>query len=207
MRSRFGVGPARFRYAREVSPVDTVYLGAFPRALFARLGGFDESLARNQDYELNYRIRRAGGTILVDPGIRSTYLVRPDLASLARQFWSYGYWKVQTLRRHPRSLRPRQLAAPVLVGAVAAGAAAALVAAFTTAASPLLLALPAAVLALYAVAALTAAAAAAFESGAGVAARLPAVFATMHFAWGLGFWWGWLSPPRNVAAPPTAPRA
>ncbi len=199
MQCRFGVGPARFRYAREVEEVDTVYLGAFPRALFARIGGFNAAMVRNQDYEMNYRIRRAGGRILVDPAIRSTYLVRPDLPSLARQFYSYGYWKAQMLRRHPRSLRPRQLAAPALVAALAVAACATL-AALCGVCRPQL---PAAavwllpgVAALYLLASVGVSCSVAFRQGLRAALPLPAVFATMHLAWGAGFWVGVLLPPR-----------
>lgn len=199
MHCRFGVGPARFRYAREVEEVDTVYLGAFPRALFARIGGFNAAMVRNQDYEMNYRIRRAGGRILVDPAIRSTYLVRPDLPSLARQFASYGYWKAQMLRRHPRSLRPRQLAAPALVAALAVAACATL-AALSGVFRPQL---PAAavwllpgVAALYLLASVGVSCSVAWRQGLRAALPLPAVFATMHLAWGAGFWVGVLLPPR-----------
>lgn len=196
MRCRFGVGPARFRYAREVEEVDTVYLGAFPRRLFDRIGEFNEAMVRNQDYEMNYRIRRAGGRILVDPAIRSTYLVRPDLPSLWRQFGSYGYWKAQMVRRHPRSLRPRQLAAPALVAAL-------VVAALASLASLLTPQMPASgrwlfgvVAALYLATSLSVSLAVAVRRGLRAALSLPAVFATMHLAWGGGFWVGALFPPR-----------
>lgn len=203
MHCRFGVGPARFRYAREVEEVDTVYLGAFPRAVFARVGDFSAAMVRNQDYEMNYRIRRAGGRILVDPAIRSTYLVRPDLPSLARQFASYGYWKAQMLRRHPASLRPRQLAAPALVAAlvVAAAASAATLSGVLRPPQPALAAwllwlLPG-LAALYLLASLGVACAVAWRQGLRAAWPLPAVFATMHLAWGGGFWAGTLFPPRS----------
>lgn len=199
MRCRFGVGPARFRYAREVEEVDTVYLGAFPRALFDRVGEFCEAMVRNQDYEMNFRIRRAGGRILVDPAIRSTYLVRPDLASLWRQFASYGYWKAQMLRRHPRSLRPRQLAAPALVAAlvVAAGVGVtSLAGLLPPQIAPMGRLLLPTVAGLYFAASLGVSAVIALRRGLAAALPLPAVFATMHLAWGGGFWLGALFPPR-----------
>ena len=199
MHCRFGVGPARFRYARAVEEVDTVYLGAFPRALFDRVGEFSEAMVRNQDYEMNYRIRRAGGRILVDPAIRSTYLVRPDLPSLWRQFASYGYWKAQMLRRHPRSLRPRQLAAPALVAALVLAALGSIVS-LAGLAPPRLSGLGKtlfpAVAALYLATSVGVACAVALRRDLRVALALPAVFATMHLAWGGGFWFGMLFPPR-----------
>ena len=116
-----------------------------------------------------------------------------------------GYWKAQTLRRHPRSLRPRQIAAPALVASLLGGALAAAAIPFAVApAAPPWLA--GALIAIYGLATLLAAAASLPAHGARVAARLPAVFATMHVAWGLGFWWGWLRPPRARSEAPAAPR-
>ncbi len=56
--SPFGVGGARFHYADQEEYVDTVYMGAWLRETFDRVGGFDEELVRNQDDEFNYRLRR-----------------------------------------------------------------------------------------------------------------------------------------------------
>ena len=60
MRSWLGSGGAAYRLADRAGPTDTVYLGIFKRSALDRVGGFDESLVRNQDYELNYRIRSTG---------------------------------------------------------------------------------------------------------------------------------------------------
>lgn len=198
MRSRFGVGTARFRFARAVEEVDTVYLGAFPVDLFRRVGGFNPELARNQDYEMNFRIRRAGGRVLVDPVVRSTYLVRSDLGALWRQYFDYGFWKVEMLRRHPRSLRPRQLAAPAFV----AGLGASLLASLAAAALPSVPSWLGWSFALaaggYAGAALVAASLAGRGAALATVARLPLVFATLHVAWGSGFWWSLLRPVKGA---------
>ena len=53
--SPFGGGPARFRGSQRDGPADTVYLGVFDRAALDSVGGFDETLERNQDYDLNWR--------------------------------------------------------------------------------------------------------------------------------------------------------
>jgi succinoglycan biosynthesis protein ExoA len=188
MGSRFGVGTARFRFARAVEEVDTVYLGAFPRRVLERVGPFNEELDRNQDYEMNYRIRRSGGRIVVDPRIRSVYRTRRTLAEVREQYAGYGFWKAQMLRRHPASLRPRQLAAPALVvGLLLAGAA--------SLAALLLPQLPRALaLALPALAGAYLAAALAVSVRLSIAGRdlrllppLLAVLPTLHLAWGCGF--------------------
>lgn len=115
MSSRFGAGDARYRIGGEPGPTDTVYLGAFPRSVFDRVGGYDERFVRNQDYDLNQRIRDAGGTVWLDPSIEVVYRPRSSLSALASQYFQYGQWKRFFARSHSWSLRPRQLAPPLLV--------------------------------------------------------------------------------------------
>ena len=120
MSSRLGAGDARYRTGGEEGPVETVYLGVFPRATLERLGGFDEDFVRNQDYELNHRIIESGGLVWFDPELRVEYRPRGSLRALARQYFQYGRAKRQMTRKHPGSLRWRQLAAPALVLALIA---------------------------------------------------------------------------------------
>jgi len=110
-----GVGDARYRYAERAEVVDTVPFGAFHRSLIEKIGPFDESLLTNEDYEFNTRVRRAGGTVWLDPSIRSIYFARATLLDLARQYWRYGYWKARMLRRYPDTIRWRQALPPVFV--------------------------------------------------------------------------------------------
>ncbi len=111
----FGVGDAQYRYAQEASYVDTVPFGAYRRALIDKIGGYDESLWANEDYEFNVRIRQAGGKIWLDPAINSVYFARSTFASLARQYFRYGFWKFKMLRRYPNTLRWRQALPPLFV--------------------------------------------------------------------------------------------
>ncbi|MFU8842091.1 MAG: glycosyltransferase family 2 protein, partial [Nitriliruptoraceae bacterium] len=103
MSSPFGTGDARFHYGGEPGPIDTVYLGVFRAEVLRRLGGFDESLIRNQDYELNVRIRDAGEVVWFDPTLEVVYRPRGSLRGLASQYWQYGMWKAVTLQKHPGS--------------------------------------------------------------------------------------------------------
>jgi len=91
-----------------------VPFGTFPRAVWEQLGGFDESPEANQDFDFNYRARQAGFDVVLDRRIASEYYARPTMASLARQYFRYGYWKVQMLRKDSRALHLRQVP-PVLV--------------------------------------------------------------------------------------------
>jgi glycosyltransferase involved in cell wall biosynthesis len=118
MGSRFGAGPARFHTGGPPGWVDTVYLGAFPTELGRSVGGYAEDVGVNEDAELAIRLGRVGG-VWYDPTIRSRYTPRSDLAAVARQFYRYGHSRALTVRRHPRSIRSRQLAAPALLLALA----------------------------------------------------------------------------------------
>jgi succinoglycan biosynthesis protein ExoA len=110
-----GVGDALYRHAKHASEVDTVPFGSFRRALIEQVGLFDESLLTNEDYEFNARVRKSGGTVWLDPSIRSIYFARSTLLELIRQYWRYGFWKWRMLRRYPGTLRWRQALPPLFV--------------------------------------------------------------------------------------------
>ena len=120
--SPFGAGTAAFRRGRCEGPVDTVYLGVFDADALKHVGRFDESLERNQDYELNWRLREQGHCVWLDPSLAVDYKPRSSWAELARQYYDYGVWKRVVISIHPRSTQPRQLAAPVLVVGLALSA-------------------------------------------------------------------------------------
>ena len=113
-----GAGDAAYRTGAgdgRVKDVDTVPFGCFRKAFWERLGGFDERLKTNEDYDFNYRARLAGGRVVLDPGIRSTYFARPTFGRLAGQYFRYGWWKAHMLRRRPASIRWRQMLPPLFV--------------------------------------------------------------------------------------------
>jgi glycosyltransferase involved in cell wall biosynthesis len=110
-----GAGDARYRIGGVAQEVDTVPFGAFHRDLIKKIGMFDETLLTNEDYEFNARIRQSGGRIWLDPSISSIYYARSTLSELAKQYWRYGYWKAKMLRKHPKTLRWRQILPPLFV--------------------------------------------------------------------------------------------
>jgi glycosyltransferase involved in cell wall biosynthesis len=115
MGSALGVGTARFhRPGAQAGWVDTVYLGAYRTSAARGVGGYDERFHPNEDAEFAWRMRAVGG-VWFDPSIRSRYIPRTTLAAVGRQFFRYGWGRAHTVSRHPRSLRARQLAAPLLV--------------------------------------------------------------------------------------------
>jgi glycosyltransferase involved in cell wall biosynthesis len=172
MTSVAGTGGARFHVGGREGAVDTVYLGVFRRSALEAVGCYDERLIRNQDYELNIRLRAAGGTIWFDPELWVDYLPRSTVRSLGRQYLQYGRWKRAVLRLHPSSMKVRQ-AAPV---AVTLGVALGFIAGpwFTPA-----LLLPAGYTALVG--------AASVMADRRRAALVAVALMTMHLSWGIGF--------------------
>lgn len=186
MTSRFGVGDASFHVGGDEGPALTVYLGCFQRSALERVGGYDESMERAQDWELNLRIRESGGVVYFTPDLRVTYRPRHSYSALARQYRDYGKWRREVAQRHPSTLSVRYLAAPVTVAAIGAGLVVSVAGAASGRAGLVVAGLaPAAV---YASGNLLASVSTGVRSGEwSVARRLPAVFATMHGAWGWGF--------------------
>jgi len=97
--SPFGVGNALFHYSKDSGWVDTVYLGAYKRQVFAKIGLFDEELIRNQDDEFNFRLRQSNGRIWLDHSIRSIYYTRANFSSLCRQYFQYGMFKIRVIQK------------------------------------------------------------------------------------------------------------
>jgi succinoglycan biosynthesis protein ExoA len=114
-----GVGGAQYRNPKAAAGyVDTVPFGSYRKDFLVDIGLFDETLLSNEDYELNTRIRERGGKIYLDPAIRCTYYARHNLKALSKQYYRYGFWKYQMLKRYPESLLLRQFLPPVLVFAL-----------------------------------------------------------------------------------------
>ena len=176
MTSPLGVGGARFHTGGEPGPADTVYLGVFRREWLDAAGGYDPRFTRAQDWELNYRIRQAGGVVWFDPALTVKYRPRPSLSALSRQYRDYGRWRRVVATRHKGSINARYLAPPTALVAVAVGLVGGLV-------WRPLWAIPAA----YAAGIGIGGVAIARHEGPAVAVWVPAVLATMHGSWGWGF--------------------
>ncbi|MEW2358555.1 glycosyltransferase family 2 protein [Spirillospora sp. NPDC029432] len=190
MTSKIGVGNARFHTGGEAGEVETVYLGTFRRSALDRVGGYDETFVRAQDWEMNHRIRQTGGRVFFTPRMRVTYRPRPNLRALAKQYFHTGRWRRVVGREHQGTLNFRYLAPPLAVVAMAAGAVAGAFGFWPGWIIP-------------------GAYAAGIVVGAGVEGRglpvsawvrLPLVFATMHVSWGLGF----LTSPPGLGQPTPA---
>jgi succinoglycan biosynthesis protein ExoA len=184
--SPLGLGSAKAHYSSQPGWIDTAHPGAYRRELFAEIGGFDESLVRNQDDELHLRARLAGHRMWFEPRLHSRCQTRATLRALWRQYFQYGWWRAITVHKHRRVASARHLAPAALVAGLAAGP---VLAAAAGGRRRLLLGLWAggagAWAGLLALAGWR-------ERGAppGVARRVPVAVAYLHLAYGTGFWNG-----------------
>jgi GT2 family glycosyltransferase len=180
----FGVGNSGFRIGASAGKADTVPYGCYRRELFDRIGLYDERLVRNQDYELNARLRRAGGSIWYDPGIRIRYYNQGTLKGLLRQALVTGQWNSWMWYVAPYSVAWRHVAPAAFVSGL-------LGAVLLLFLAPLLgwLALGVALLPYFA-----AGVVASFQQsrryGRWMFPCLPLLFFVYHMAYGLGELWG-----------------
>ncbi|MEY3531515.1 MAG: hypothetical protein RLY68_517 [Actinomycetota bacterium] len=121
MTSKFGVGNAPFHVGGKSGEVDTVYLGTFRKSALERVGYFDESFIRAQDWEMNYRIRKTGGKIWFNPELVVSYRPRKNILQLAKQYFEYGQWRKQVTKTYPETVSMRYLAPPITVSGLIAG--------------------------------------------------------------------------------------
>jgi glycosyltransferase involved in cell wall biosynthesis len=177
MTSRLGVGPAPFHHGGKPGPAETVYLGVFRRETLLRVGGYDETWVRAQDWELNYRIRQAGGLVYFSPDLRVTYRPRASAPALAKQYFNSGRWRRLLVERYPGSANVRYLTPPAALVAVTLGLIAAATGRRIGLAAPLG----------YVASVVAGAAVTGRDLPPEAWVRLPFVYMTMHGSWAAGF--------------------
>lgn len=114
----FGIGDAKYRLQAgdaQQETVDTVAFACFRKSLWVDLGGFNESLLTNEDYDFNFRVRRSGRKVVLDRTGHCDYFARTELGELATQYRRYGGWKARMVRLQPDSIKLRHLVAPLFV--------------------------------------------------------------------------------------------
>ncbi len=182
MESKFGVGNSTYHHGTELQTVEHIPFGCYPVAVIKEVGGWDEKLAVNQDFEFDHRVQEAGYELLFDPELHIDWHCRQDIPAFYRQYRRYGKGKTKVMRLHPESISPRHLAAPALVAGLAGAAAIA----------PKRPGLAAGFMGLYGLANAAASALTASKlKNKRDAVHLPAAFGSMHIGWGIGFFEGW----------------
>ncbi|CAB5010681.1 MAG: glycosyltransferase [Actinobacteria bacterium] len=183
MKSALGVGASRFHTGGAAGEVDTVYLGAFRKEALLAAGGFDERFTRAQDWELNFRLRSAGGIIYFDPRLVVTYRPRPTVMALAKQYFNYGRWRRVVSRTHQGTISYRYLAPPIAVLGSALSILMSLLLS-TIFIIPLAIYLTFILLASFRIA-----------RSLGEIICMPLILLTMHMSWGMGF----ITSPKSLA--------
>jgi len=191
--TRLGLGGSAFHLAESpAAEAETVFLGVFRKEALIAVGGFDESMYRAQDWELNYRLRTNGHKIWFSPELRVTYRPRSTLLALAKQMYETGTWRRELVRRHPETANARYLAPPLAVLGVLGGSVLGLLgAALDSRFLRIGFVAPAGYLSLIIGGSLLASR----PMSAAARLRLPLVLAATHLAWGTGFLIG--RPPRR----------
>ncbi|MFT4283281.1 MAG: glycosyltransferase family 2 protein [Protaetiibacter sp.] len=115
--SRFGLGGASYHDddAVEEGPAESAYLGVMDAAVLREVGGYDRTLRRGEDWELNFRLRSAGHLVWFDPTLQVRYWPRSSWGALARQFWATGVWRGELVRRLGARNSLRYFAPPLFV--------------------------------------------------------------------------------------------
>jgi succinoglycan biosynthesis protein ExoA len=199
MTSPAGVGSAKYHTGGKPGPAASVYLGTYRRSAIEDVGGYDERYLRAEDWEMNHRIREAGGLIWFQPELKVSYRPRATIRALGSQYFHYGRWRRVVARMHAGTINPRYLAPPTAVGLMSAGTLAGLAGVTALAAGAegwwiwlLVAGFSAPLLYLLGTLGVTAIAARSLDRRA--AAVLPLVLTTMHVCWGAGF----LTSPRRL---------
>jgi succinoglycan biosynthesis protein ExoA len=114
--SRYGLGGGAYHGENAAEgPAESAYMGVMRADALRQIGGFDETLRRGEDWELNYRLRQAGHIVWLDPQLRVSYWPRSTLLKLHRQFFATGVWRGELVRRLGTRNPLRFFAPPVLL--------------------------------------------------------------------------------------------
>ena len=180
--SPFGLGGASYHVGGEAGEAESAYLGVFRKAALERVGGYDESIIRGEDWELAQRIKATGGLVWFSPELKVTYWPRSNWSGLVKQFYSTGVWRGDLTRRDVAGASKRYFVPPALVISLLLGN---VLATFGLAIgwAPLLAYLWAILM---------------IGAFAAKLAPVPLVLATMHISWGVGFLVGFSSGARGT---------
>ena len=186
--SPLGLGGASYHeHAAEPGPAESAYMGIMRRDAIRSIGGFDESVLRGEDWEMNFRLREAGHLVWLDPRLKVTYWPRDNWRNLAKQFYSTGVWRAEIIRRHKGRNPLRFFAPPILVVNLAVALVVALLQGSGLVSGVVAWVLSAAYAGPLAYLGLLVFAAAATSGSLLDRLRFVVVLATMHVSWGAGF--------------------
>jgi len=181
-----GIGNAKHRHPTYEGYAEGACYPVFRKEVFEKVGLYDETLVRNQDDELNYRLAKYGEKVFISPRARYSYFIRETPSKLFRQYFDYGYWRVAVLRKHRLPASLRQIVPPLFMSIILVVAILGLLLSgwwrLTAVALPVV----------YGATLLLVGAREVGKAGWRVGALFPVAAAIMHTAYAAGFVWGLL---------------
>lgn len=188
----FGSGGSAHRGGQKSGFVDHGHHAAFNLRRFLENNGYDETFSHNEDAEFDSRLNASGHKVFLDADIRLQYHPRNSFSRLWRQYFNYGMGRSRTVRRHPQTVRMRQVVVPAHSVLVAFSIMAyILLGIFWPLIWPLTY--------LLALVIVSFSLAIKHRSICGLLGGLAAT--TMHFAWASGFFWGFIKVKENRWVP------
>jgi succinoglycan biosynthesis protein ExoA len=196
--SQLGLGGASYHaHSADPGPAESAYLGIMRTDAIRSIGGFDESMLRGEDWEMNFRLREAGHLVWIDPRLKVSYWPRDRWRNLAKQFFATGVWRAEIIRRHKGRNPLRFFAPPLLVVNLAVAVVVGVLQVLGILSGPASLVMSAVYAGPIAYGLVLAGAALATSGSLADRARFVVVLATMHVCWGSGFLRGALRGGRN----------
>jgi len=108
-------GGGKFRNLNYIGSADSVYLGAFNRKLMPPEPWFDEEYPKiSEDSDLNYRIRKIGGDVIVNSKIRVEHFSRETLKGFLKLCYNYGVGRGLFCIKHRKVSSGRQMVLPAV---------------------------------------------------------------------------------------------
>ncbi len=108
----FGFGASKFRIAKNECQdqyVDTVAYGIYKKEIFENVGLFNTMLIRNQDIDMNYRIKRAGYKVMLVPSVKAYYYAQDNFRDFFKNNYQNGFWVILSTRYTKRAFSQRHL--------------------------------------------------------------------------------------------------
>jgi len=97
---------------------DTVPFPVMRKQALLDAGGYNARLIRNQDNDMNQRLRALGFKLYVTAKTRCRYYPRPNIRSFLKHAFSSGVWNALSLRENPAALGLRHFVPVAFVTAL-----------------------------------------------------------------------------------------
>ena len=113
----FGTSSGSMR-TRKAGFADTIPYPIFLKTTLLEVGGYDTRLHRNQDNDLNQRLRKLGHKLYMTDRTYCEYSVSPTILSLSKYAYKAGFWNILSLRINRSSMSLRHFVPGIFIGSL-----------------------------------------------------------------------------------------